>query len=462
VSHGTDLDAERAAAAASFTSRYRLDRALGSGGMGEVFAATDLELHREVAVKRLADPFATDETARARFLREAWALARLNHPNVVAVFDVGEHEGRPSLVMELVRGRSLQRVMRTSGALPPDRVASIAGEIARGLGAAHARGIVHRDVKPSNVIITEDGKVKLVDFGIARVRDAATLTRTGLTFGSPAYMAPEQLTGSGRTVDARADLYALGCVLFEMLVGHPPFEGDEAVSVSYRQVHEAPPPIEAIRPEVPPALAALTERLLAKDPDRRPGSAAEVVATLEGAPPAPAAPPVDTRPTAPIPSRVERHPPRVRASWIPWAVAGAALVALVALLTQITGDAEPSAPPAASNRSSAPSSPSSSPSPSPLVASGGPAEAAGALLDLTHRLEASGQIDEHTASDIEHALDDVLRRGGEDEDPEKALEKLGELRDKIAESVDKGEASPDAAAQLDAALDALEASLSED
>jgi len=305
VNHGTDLDAERAASSASFSTRYRLDRPLGRGGMGEVSAATDLELHREVALKRLADPYARDEAARRRFLREARALARVSHPNVVAVFDVGEHEGRPSLVMELIHGRSLHRLLEADGPRSPADAASIAGAIAAGLGAAHARGIVHRDVKPSNVIITPDGKVKIVDFGIARLDDATTLTRSGQTFGSPTYMAPEQLTGAGRTVDARADLYALGCVLFEMLAGHPPFVGDEAMSVSFRQVHEAPPPLEAIRPGVPPTLAALTGRLLAKDPDERPGSADEVVAALAdpvatSSRPAPVEPP----PTAPLPSRV--------------------------------------------------------------------------------------------------------------------------------------------------------------
>jgi eukaryotic-like serine/threonine-protein kinase len=459
VNHGIHLDTRDSAA---FTSRYRLDRSLGTGGMGEVFAATDLDLQREVAVKRLAGSFATDATARSRFLREAWALARLNHPNVVGVFDVGEHEGRPSLVMELVHGRSLQRVLR-DGALPPGDAARIATEIARGLGAAHARGIVHRDVKPSNVILTDDGKVKIVDFGIARLSDATTLTRTGMTFGSPSYMAPEQLTGDRQTVDARADLYALGCVVFEMLVGHPPFYGDEAMSVSYRQVHEAPPPLEAIRPQVPHALAALTERLLAKEPGRRPQSAGDVVAALESPPTEPtttAPQPNGPQRTLPIPDRVNRLASRRPGRWIPWAVAGAVLLVLTVLLARAVGGAGPAESPAANGRGATSSPPASSPSSSTF--GGGPAEVAGALLDLTHGLETSGKIDEHTASDIEHAVDEVLHEGGNEDGADKALEKLDELRDKIAESVDEGDVSAAAAAQLDAAIAALEATLEQE
>jgi serine/threonine protein kinase len=466
VNHDTDLDPERAASSASFTSRYRLDRPLGSGGMGEVFAATDLELHREVALKRLADRYATDGAARGRFLREAWALARVNDPNVVAVFDVGEHEGRPSLVMELIHGRSLQRVLEADGPRSPAEAASIASAIAAGLAAAHARGIVHRDVKPSNVIMTSDGMVKIVDFGIARLDDATTLTQAGQAFGSPSYMAPEQLTGGGGVVDARADLYAVGCVLFEMLVGHPPFTGDEAMSVSFRQVHEAPPPLEAIRPDVPPTLAALTERLLAKDPEERPGSAAEVVAALadprEGST---APPPLEPQSTAPLPSRAERHPDRGVATWIPWTVAGVVALFLVGMLTWLMGRTDPNAPATSAQSrgtSAASASASTATSPSPLTSFGGPAEAAGALLDLTRRLEGSGQIDEHTASDIEHAVHDALNGGGHEDDQGKALEMLGDLRDKIAESVEEGEMTSRAGAQLEAAIDALEATLGVD
>jgi serine/threonine protein kinase len=308
------------------------------------------------------------------------------------------------------------------------------------------------------VIIADDGQVKIVDFGIARLDDGATLTRTGQAFGSPAYMAPEQLTGDGAVVDARADLYALGCILFEMLVGHPPFEGGEAISVSFRQVHEAPPPLEAIRPDVPPALAALVERLLAKDPNQRPRSADEVV-TMLASPTAVTPAPSDTRQTAPIPNRVQRHWNRRVAPWIPWAVACVVTLVLVALLVQFTLGAEHDASGSRAPRSA--SAAASSPT-SPSVTVSGPAEAAGALLDLVRRLETSGRIDDHTAADIEHTVNDVVHESGDEGDPEKALEKLGELRDKIEEAADEGDVTANAAAQLVAAIERLEASLSGD
>ncbi len=459
----TDLHVDPATASASFTSRYRLNRPLGRGGMGEVFAATDLELRREVALKRLAEPYATDDVARRRFLREAWALARVNHPNVVAVFDVGEHGDRPSFVMELLHGRSLAQRLEAEGPLPPAEAVSIARDVAAGLTAVHAGGIVHRDVKPSNVIITDDGTVKILDFGIARLDDVTRLTRTGQAFGSPTYMSPEQLTGDGGAVDGRADLYALGCVLFEMLAGRPPFTGDEPISVSFRKVHEPPPPLDAIRPGLTPELAALVGRLLAKDPNDRPGDAAAVVAELDvlrGVPAGAAAP--DRVATRPLPSRVQRHEGRRSTAWIAVALAGLGALALLAVLVGFGVGSDRADAPAGDSPSVSATDASRATSPSSVPIVGGPVLASGALLDLTNRLLDSGLIDQHTASDIQHAVDEALRHGSEDHDLGKGLDRLDQLRDKIAESVDKGEVDPGAAAQLDAAIASFEATLGGD
>src|SRR5919198_2157609 len=205
--------------------RYRLERSLGNGGMGEVFVAVDTVLDRRVALKRLSPALTDDEPTRTRFFREARALARINSPNVVAVFDAAAN-GEPPLVMELIEGTTLRDELRRTRRIPPERAAAIGAGVAAGLAAAHAQGVIHRDVKPSNIFLKPDGEPKVGDFGIARLeRGDQTLTTTGQAFGSPAYIAPEQATG-GR-VDARADLYSLGCVLYEMVAGRPPFEGDD-------------------------------------------------------------------------------------------------------------------------------------------------------------------------------------------------------------------------------------------
>ena len=206
--------------------RYRLERSLGPSGMAEVFVATDLQLRREVAIKRLPAAAMQDATAKARFAREARALARVNDPNVVTVFDIVVDDGRPFLIMELVEGMTLRALIDEDGRLAPARVVSIATGICAGLAAVHACGIVHRDMKPANVFLTSTGAVKIGDFGIASVASDVTVTRAGEVFGSAPYVSPEQVMGD--PVDARADLYALGCVMFEMATGHPPFVGDEA------------------------------------------------------------------------------------------------------------------------------------------------------------------------------------------------------------------------------------------
>jgi eukaryotic-like serine/threonine-protein kinase len=258
--------------------RYEIVRPLGWGGMAEVYLAVDRDLGRQVAVKVILQRYAEDDRLAARFRREARAAAALNHPNVVAIHDVGTHDGSPFIVMEHVAGRTLAEVVQTDGALPPDRVADIGEAVARALGAAHAVRIVHRDVKPGNVMVTGDGRVKVLDFGIARALRWTPMTETTALHGTAEYMAPEYLRGEG--ADPRSDLYSLGAVLYELLVGRPPFTGDSPIQVAYRHLEEAPASPDSINREIPPALSAVIMRCLAKHSGDRYRRAEELAADL--------------------------------------------------------------------------------------------------------------------------------------------------------------------------------------
>jgi eukaryotic-like serine/threonine-protein kinase len=442
--------------------RYRLERSLGNGGMGEVFVATDLMLDRRVALKRLSTALAQDEPARKRFLREAKALARINHPNVVGVFDTGEDAGTPFLVMELVEGTTLRDELRRNGRIEPTRAASIGAGIAGGLAAAHSQGVVHRDVKPSNVFLTGSDVPKVGDFGIARVeRGDATLTLTGQAFGSPPYVAPEQATGGH--VDARADLYSLGCVLFQMLAGRRPFDGDDPVSLTYQHVHTVPPRLDALDPGVPADMAILVAALLEKDPADRPKTAEEVRRALEGGPmpqPAAAVPtePIVEAPTSVLPSRTQTLENRRKRRW-PLAAAIAGVIVLLALglaafLTRSNGAAAPSTPPATTTSPPATTSLSASASfTSTSVPALTPDDAGAALVTLAQQMQDAGAIDKHLEKDVEHAVEDALQHSdGTDE----AVRRLDDLRGSIAESVNNGDVSSDDAQQLYDAIDQLE------
>ncbi len=259
--------------------RYRLIELLGEGGMATVFRATDTGLGRDVALKLLRPEYLRDPDFSSRFRQEAHAAASLSHPNVVHVYDYGEDPTGPFIVMELVDGEDLATILRRSGALPPRQVARIGSGVARALAAAHARGLIHRDVKPGNVLIGTDGRVKVVDFGIARAIAEAQLTMPGTTLGSVHYLSPEQARGEPST--AASDLYSLGIVLYEMLVGSRPFEGDSAASVALARLTGPIPDPMAVRPSVPPDLAAITRKALALDPRDRFVSAGVMADTLD-------------------------------------------------------------------------------------------------------------------------------------------------------------------------------------
>jgi len=261
--------------------RYQLGRVIGRGGMAVVSQARDLRLGRDVAVKELKLDLAQDPTFQARFRREAQAAAGLNHPNIVSVYDTGEESGPggisvPYIVMELVEGRTLRDVLRDGRPILPRRALEFTQGVLDALGFSHRAGIVHRDIKPANVMLTPSGMVKVMDFGIARaVSDtSATMTQTAAVIGTAQYLSPEQ--ARGETVDARSDLYSAGCLLYELLVGRPPFTGDSPVSVAYQHVREAPVPPSQLDPDITAPMDAVVLKALAKSPEDRYQSAQEM------------------------------------------------------------------------------------------------------------------------------------------------------------------------------------------
>ncbi|MFN8184686.1 MAG: Stk1 family PASTA domain-containing Ser/Thr kinase [Candidatus Nanopelagicales bacterium] len=271
--------------------RYELGETLGRGGMAEVFEGQDLRLNRRVAVKVLRPDLARDPAFQSRFRREAQSAASLNDPNIVAVYDTGEdmldgageHAMVPYIVMEYVDGHTLRELMSSGRRLLPERSLEIMSAVLSALDYSHAHGIIHRDIKPGNVMLTRTGDVKVMDFGIARaVADAqATMTQGNAVMGTAQYLSPEQ--ARGEVVDARSDLYSAGCLLYELLTGRPPFQGESAVSVAYQHVSETPVPPSQIDPAVPPALDGLVLKSLAKNPGDRYQTANEFKADVERA-----------------------------------------------------------------------------------------------------------------------------------------------------------------------------------
>jgi serine/threonine-protein kinase len=262
--------------------RYELDEIVGQGGMATVYRAHDQALGRDVALKVLRDQYAADPEFVERFDREARGAARLAHPNVVDIYDVGSDDGMRYLVMELVEGENLKRLIRRSAPLPPALVIRLGREIAAALDYAHRRGLIHRDVKPQNVLIDAEGHAKLTDFGIVEAAGSAALTETGTVLGTAQYMAPEQ--ARGRSVGPPSDIYSLGVVLYEMATGRLPFEGETPLAIALRHVQDEPTPPRRLNPSLPPALEAAILRAMAKDPARRYPSAAALAEELEGGP----------------------------------------------------------------------------------------------------------------------------------------------------------------------------------
>jgi serine/threonine protein kinase len=267
--------------------RYRMEALLATGGMGEVWAARDLLLDRAVAVKVLGGALAGDGRAAERLRREARAAARLEHPSIARVLDLGEQGGRPYLVMELLEGESLAARIGRAGAMAPPEAARVVAAVADALEAAHRAGVVHRDVKPGNVFLTSDGEVKVLDFGIASAAGEAALT-TGELLGTPAYLAPERVLGHPAT--PAADVYALGVVLYELLAGRRPFGDGSDIEQAMAHVHAHPEPLALAAPSAPPFLVAACEQAMAKDPSARPPSAAAFAELVRAQRPGPGLP----------------------------------------------------------------------------------------------------------------------------------------------------------------------------
>ncbi len=282
--------------AQTLAGRYELDEIIGRGGMGVVHRARDRILDRTVAVKVLPALFAENPTLVERFEREARAAARLSHPNIVSVYDSGRDGTERYFVMEYVPGKSLAELLRERGRLEVGRAVEIATQIAHALAAAHAAGIVHRDIKPGNVMVLPTGEAKVLDFGIARATADVALTNTAMVLGSAPYIAPE--VALGRAADHRSDIYSLGCVLYEMLTGRPPFIGDLPAVVMTQHTNAEPQPPRELAPEIPLGLDALVLQMLAKNPADRPQQAAELPSLLRSS----LAPP--TGPTQVVPSPV--------------------------------------------------------------------------------------------------------------------------------------------------------------
>jgi predicted Ser/Thr protein kinase len=261
---------------------YRIEELLGRGGMGVVYRAYDLRLKRPVALKLVAPSLARDDQFRERFARESELVMSLEHPNVVPIYDAGDVDGRVYLAMRLVDGTDLRSLLRAEGALEPDRAIAICTQIAAALDAAHARGLVHRDVKPSNVLLDSSGHVYLADFGLTRtLDDDGNGAGEDRAVGTPAYLAPEQL--EGRPADGRADVYSLGCVLYECLTGEPVFPRDSRLAVAWAHLEEEPPRASKRRAGLPEAVDAVLDRALAKDPDQRFATCGALVSAAEDA-----------------------------------------------------------------------------------------------------------------------------------------------------------------------------------
>jgi serine/threonine protein kinase len=255
-------------------ARYELEGKLGEGAMGVVYRARDRNLGRVVALKMLAPELGAEDELRLRFQREAEAIGRLSHPNIVSVYDMGEHQGRLYLAMELLEGEDLRALVEKQAQLAPAERVRILAEIAAGVAYAHSRGVVHRDLKPANILLTAGGRVKLLDFGLARLASMDTITRRGVILGTPDYMSPEQ--AMGKIVDFRSDIFSSGAVFYEFLTLQKPFKGKTLHSVLYQIISEQPESMLTLNPEIPARLALLVHSMLEKDPERRPQAMGDV------------------------------------------------------------------------------------------------------------------------------------------------------------------------------------------
>jgi serine/threonine-protein kinase len=447
--------------------RYRLERPIGSGGMGQVWAAHDSRLGRDVAIKvQQFDPTG-DEVAFDRFQREARSAAALQHPNVVTIFDSGTERNTAFLVMELLPGPTLQAYIAERGPLPEREAVALAAAVASGLSAANRAGVVHRDVKPTNLMFDSRGGLKILDFGIARLAQtaAARQTATKTVLGSAPYLSPEQLTGD--PADERSDLYALGCVMTTMLTGRPPFEGEHPLALMHQHVNVPPPLLSERRPGINPALETLVAQLLSKAPQDRPQSALAVLdrlrnielgSTVASSGVSLATTAVLGQATRPLPvptvtAPLPDQPQSRRGLWITGGAVALALIAVLLIaIASITGqqpatesasssNPEPTSPTTSASRSAEPSprSSSSETMTTPRATAATVQEALSDLRAAVAAVSSSGQIDGKKADELSKRVDELAKhlteKGGKDaakhvEDMDKYLRELskkGEL-----------------------------------
>jgi eukaryotic-like serine/threonine-protein kinase len=446
--------------------------------MSEVRRGEDTVLQRPVAVKLLLDD--GDPRSVARFQQEARILARLQHPNVITVFDAGVDGGDRFIVMELVEGPTLRELLDADGRLAPERASEIASRLASALGFSHDRAVVHRDVKPANVLLPPDGGVKLADMGIARLLSPEALTATLSVRGTARYISPEQVRGD--PVDARADLYSLGCVLFEMLTGRTPFEGDLA-ALSYAHTHTPAPRVHSINPTVPLAMDELVATMLEKDPAKRPQTGEEVERSLASAMRHDAVEPtaliepvqLPLSPTQRLPAGGRRRPGPKTRPMVVIVVGGLAVLFFIALLASREPDGRTDVAQRSPQISSSPTTQQPSPvetsspatqQPSPVATispppdQSSPQDAAAIVLGIVDEGIDAGEITGHFDHDIRHAIDEIIRETDKGEDADRLLEKVEDLRRKVSEALEKGEiTSADRASAIDQALVTLEETL---
>ncbi len=466
--------------------RYELGEIIGRGGMGTVYRATDLVLDRTVAVKLLPAALAEEDDRHiARFEREARAAASLANPSVVAVYDTGEDEATRFIVMECVKGRSLAAVLHDDAPLRPVRAARIASRVADALAAAHAAGIVHRDVKPGNVMLAGDGAVKVLDFGIARSSDASALTQSTSVLGTAGYLAPEQALGE--RADERSDIYSLGCLLYALLTGRPPFTGEAPAAVLHQHVNSEPKPPSTLNGEVSPELDAIVMDMLAKSPDARPQSATQVRDALTGAAASEDAPTASTarlEPTARTHVLAQAAPARRRSRLGAAAALTAAVLLIVAIVVLASGGSgrggtpathaakaskgtvataaaarTPSRPPTHTAASApAQTTPAPAPAKTTPVPESTVAGAASALSSLVAQDVQSGAIDPASAGQITSGVADALSafEAGRAFDAQRKVLKVSE---RVARAGERGQISPATASSLAAGLTTLGAAL---
>ena len=430
--------------------RYRLTARLGRGGFGEVWRADDTVLGREVAVKTLIVSGDGDALLR-RFEREAQALARLDHRNIVMVYDTGADDGTGYVVMQLLAGPSLAALVAEHGPLPLDQALDYASQAAAGLAAAHAVGIVHRDVSPANLMLDGAGTVKLVDFGVARLdRASTTLTATGTVFATAGYVSPEQ--AAGEPADARSDLYSLGCVLYALLAGEPPFTAEHPIGVIQQQLSSPPPLLSSVRADVPAELDELLTTLLAKNPAERPKSADDVrrrVDALRGG--------NDAATAATI---ALTRAPTTRRRW-PITAAAIGLVALAAgLAATLSSGGDKTAvtttpPTTTAPATTAPATTTTATTPA------APATPAQAIADVRTAIvvaQAQGSLDPAAGADLNHQIDDIanaLQRPN----PRDAAHKTSDLLHHLADLVNGGQLTTAGLTQISTPLNQLAALL---